>query len=38
LGGVLWPEQKKLEALWFWDFDRPKAGELLQYGAATNKP
>ena len=33
----LWPEQKKLEALWFWDFDKPKAGEPLQYGA-TNKP
>jgi len=33
----LWPEEKKLEALWFWDFDKPKAGEPLQYGA-TNKP
>jgi len=33
----LWPEEKKLEALWFWDFDKPKAGEALQYGA-TNKP
>jgi hypothetical protein len=33
----LWPEQKKLEALWFWDFDKPKSGAPLQYGA-TNKP
>jgi Tol biopolymer transport system component len=28
----VWPEQKKLEPLFFWDYDRPKAGEPLSYG------
>jgi Tol biopolymer transport system component len=29
----VWPEQKKLEPLWFWnDYDKPKAGEPLSYG------
>jgi Tol biopolymer transport system component len=28
----VWPEQKKLEPLWFWNFDTPKAGEPLSYG------
>ncbi len=28
----LWPEQKKLEPLFFWGYDRPKAGEPLSYG------
>jgi Tol biopolymer transport system component len=28
----VWPEQKKLEPLYFWNFDRPKAGEPLSYG------
>jgi Tol biopolymer transport system component len=29
----VWPEQKKLEPLWFWNnYDVPKAGEPLQYG------
>jgi len=29
----VWPEQKKLEPLWFWNnYDAPKAGEPLQYG------
>jgi Tol biopolymer transport system component len=29
----VWPEQKKLEALWFWNnYDVPKAGEPLSYG------
>lgn len=31
----IWPEQKKLEPLFFWDFDRPKAGEPLSYGKTT---
>jgi Tol biopolymer transport system component len=32
----LWPEQKKLEPLWFWNnYDMPKAGEPLQYGNTT---
>jgi Tol biopolymer transport system component len=33
----LWPQQKKLGPLWFWNFDQPRAGEPLHYGA-TNKP
>ncbi len=28
----VWPEQKKLEPLWFWNYDKPKAGEPLSYG------
>jgi hypothetical protein len=29
----VWPEQKKLEPLWFWNnYDAPKAGDPLQYG------
>ncbi|HET9994320.1 MAG TPA: amidohydrolase family protein [Candidatus Acidoferrum sp.] len=29
----VWPEQKKLEPLWFWNnYDIPKAGEPLSYG------
>src|SRR5258708_9097122 len=29
----VWPEQKKLEPLWFWNnYDVPKAGEPLSYG------
>jgi Tol biopolymer transport system component len=29
----VWPEQKKLEPLWFWNnYDVPKAGEPLNYG------
>ena len=29
----VWPAQKKLETLWFWNnYDVPKAGEALQYG------
>jgi Tol biopolymer transport system component len=28
----VWPEQKKLEPLWFWNYDTPKAGESLSYG------
>ena len=28
----VWPEQKKLEPLYFWNFDKPKAGEPLSYG------
>ena len=29
----VWPEQKKLEPLYFWgDFDKPKVGEPLSYG------
>jgi Tol biopolymer transport system component len=32
----VWPEQKKLEPLFFWnDYDVPKAGELLSYGKTT---
>jgi Tol biopolymer transport system component len=32
----IWPEQKKLEPLYFWDFDKPKAGEPLSYGKTVN--
>jgi Tol biopolymer transport system component len=28
----VWPEQKKLEPLWFWDSDKPKVGDPLSYG------
>src|SRR5580692_3719595 len=28
----VWPEQKKLEPLYFWNFDAPKASEPLSYG------
>ena len=28
----IWPEQKKLEPLFFWNYDAPKAGESLSYG------
>jgi hypothetical protein len=28
----IWPEQKKLEPLFFWNYDTPKAGESLSYG------
>jgi Tol biopolymer transport system component len=31
----IWPEQKKLAALWFWNYDQPKAGAPLRYGATT---
>ena len=32
----VWPEQKKLEPLWFWNnYDTPKAGEPLSYGKTT---
>ena len=33
----VWPEQKKLEPLWFWNnYDVPKAGEPLNYGKTVN--
>ncbi|HYL85813.1 MAG TPA: amidohydrolase family protein [Candidatus Angelobacter sp.] len=28
----VWPEQKKLEPLWFWNYDQPKKGDPLSYG------
>ena len=31
-----WPEKKKLEPLYFWNFDKPKAGEPLSYGKTVN--
>jgi Tol biopolymer transport system component len=31
----VWPQQKKLGPLWFWNFDQPKAGQPLHYGATT---
>jgi hypothetical protein len=32
----VWPEQKKLEPLWFWNnYDVPKAGDPLSYGKPT---
>jgi len=32
----VWPEQKRLEPLWFWnDYDKPKASEPLSYGSTT---
>jgi Tol biopolymer transport system component len=32
----VWPEQKKLEPLYFWNFDKPKVGEPLSYGTTVN--
>jgi Tol biopolymer transport system component len=32
----VWPEQKKLESLYFWNFDKPKPGEPLSYGKTVN--
>ncbi len=33
----VWPEQKKLEPLWFWNnYDAPKPGEPLSYGKTTH--
>src|ERR1700682_4592291 len=32
----VWPEEKKLEPLYFWDYDVPKIGEPLDYGATAN--
>jgi hypothetical protein len=32
----VWPEQKKLGPLYFWDFDKPKVGEPLSYGKTAN--
>jgi Tol biopolymer transport system component len=32
----VWPEQKKLDPLWFWNnYDSPKAGDSLNYGKTT---
>jgi cytosine/adenosine deaminase-related metal-dependent hydrolase len=31
----IWPEQKKLEPLFFWNYDKPKMGESLSYGKTT---
>jgi hypothetical protein len=31
----IWPEQKKLEPLFFWGYDTPKAGESLSYGKSS---
>ena len=31
----VWPEQKKLDPLFFWDYDKPKVGEPLSYGKTT---
>ena len=31
----VWPEQKKLEPLFFWNYDTPKAGDSLGYGKTT---
>src|SRR5258708_35464249 len=32
----VWPEQKKLEPLWFWNnYDAPKVGDPLSYGKTT---
>jgi Tol biopolymer transport system component len=31
----VWPEQKKLEPLYFWNFDKPKEGAPLSYGKTT---
>ena len=28
----VWPGQKKLEPLWFWNYDQPKSGEPMSYG------
>ncbi|HXM99348.1 MAG TPA: amidohydrolase family protein [Candidatus Dormibacteraeota bacterium] len=32
----VYPEEKKLEPLYFWDYDVPKIGEPLDYGATAN--
>ncbi len=32
----VWPEKKKLEPLYFWNFDKPKAGAPLSYGKTTS--
>ena len=32
----VYPEQKKLEPLYFWDYDLPKMGEPLDYGKTAN--
>jgi hypothetical protein len=32
----VWPDEKKLEPLYFWSFDKPKAGEPLSYGKTVN--
>ncbi len=32
----VWPEQKKLEPLYFWNFDKPKVGAPLSYGKTVN--
>ncbi|HET7258357.1 MAG TPA: amidohydrolase family protein [Candidatus Acidoferrum sp.] len=32
----VWPEKKKLEPLYFWNFDKPKAGAPLSYGKTVN--
>lgn len=32
----IWPEQKKLEPLYFWNFDKPKVGAPLSYGKTVN--
>jgi Tol biopolymer transport system component len=31
----VWPEQKKMEPMWFWDYDKPKVGPGLSYGKMT---
>src|SRR5579863_9720232 len=31
----VWPEKKKLEPLYFWNFDKPKEGAPLSYGKTT---
>lgn len=31
----VWPEQKELAPLWFWNFDKPKDGAPLSYGKTT---
>jgi len=28
----VWPEEKKLRPLWFWNCDQSKAGAFLSYG------
>ncbi|MGB7283718.1 MAG: amidohydrolase family protein [Candidatus Acidiferrum sp.] len=32
----IWPEQKKLEPLYFWNFDKPEMGPPLSYGKTVN--
>lgn len=31
----VWPEEKKLEPLWFWNYDQPKSGAPMSYGKTT---